>query len=90
MFFAKISSLWRADNYIFIRAEYHNIKFHINEIKTLQIVNKDNLERDTSELPLRNAKILFILKSGRKKTCYVRKLTKRKYIWLLNLLDGQL
>ena len=89
MFFTKISGLWREDNYIFIRAEYHNIKFHISEIKTLQIVDSNNLERNVADLPLRNAKILFLLKSGRKKTCYVRKLTKRKYIWLLNLLDGQ-
>ena len=89
MFFAKINGLWRDENYIFIRAEYHNIKFHINEIKMLKVVDLDNLERNADELPLRNAKILFLLKSGRKKTCYVRKLTKRRYAWLLNLLDDQ-
>ena len=90
MFFSKLRCLWREEDHIFIQAEYHNIKFHINEIKTLQIVDKYNVARNADELPLRNAKILFLLKSGRKKTCYVRKLTKRKYTWLLNLLDREL
>ena len=87
MFFAKISGLWREDNSIFIRAEYGNIKFHINELERLQIVDNGNLERNAEELPLRNARIVFLLKSGRKKTCYISNLTKRKYTWLLNLLD---
>ena len=87
MFFGKISGLWRADNEIFIRAEYGYVKFHIHELERLQIVDKGDLERNTGELPLRNARIVFLLKSGRKKTCYVRNLTKRKYTWLLNLID---
>ena len=68
--------------------EYHNIKFHINEIETLQIVDTNNTPAIIDDLPIRNAKVLFLLKSGRTKTCYVRKLTKRKYKWLLKLLNN--
>jgi len=89
MFFSRISGLWREGNHIFISAEYHNIKFHIHEIGSIQIVDSDNLVRTADDLPIRNARIFFLLKSGRKKTCYVRKLTKRKYKHLTNLLETE-
>ena len=89
MFFSKISGLWREGNYVFISAEYHNIRFHIHEIGSIQIVDKDNLKCTADDLPMRNARIIFLLKSGRKKTCYVRKLTKRKYKYLTNLLETE-
>ncbi|MEE0061599.1 MAG: hypothetical protein UE295_12285 [Acutalibacteraceae bacterium] len=88
MLFSKISGLSKDGSYILISAEYHNIKFHINEIETLQIVDTNNTPAIIDDLPIRNAKVLFLLKSGRTKTCYVRKLTKRKYKWLLKLLNN--
>ncbi|MEE0264072.1 MAG: hypothetical protein UD936_00445 [Acutalibacteraceae bacterium] len=88
MLFSKIPGLSKDGSYILISAEYHNIKFHINEIETLQIVDTNNTPATIDDLPVRNGKVLFILKSGRTKTCYVRKLTKRKYKWLLKLLNN--
>ena len=87
MFFSKISGLWREEDRIFIRGEYHNIKFHINEIATIHIADWNDSEYTINDLPLRKAKLLFLLKSGRKKTCYVRNLTMRKYKWLLKMMD---
>ena len=89
MFFSKIKGLWTEGSYLFLKGEYRNIKFHINEIQSLQIVDETNTLRYDDDLPIRKAKIQFLLKSGRKKTCYVRKLTKRKYTWLLNLIKEE-
>lgn len=89
MFFSRIRGLWREGNYIFIRAEYHNIQFHIHEIGNIQITDSHNVIRTAGELPVRNARILFQLKSGRQKTCHVRKLTKRKYRYLRSLLETE-
>ena len=89
MFFSRISGLWRENDHIFISAEYHNINFHIHEIESIQIVDSDNLVRTADDLPIRSAKITFLLKSGRKKTCYVRKITKRKYKYLTDLLETE-
>lgn len=87
MFFSRIRGLWREGNHIFIRAEYRNIKFHIHEIENIRIVDSDNQVCTVDDLPVRSASIFFLLKSGRKKTCHVQKLTKRKYKYLTNLLD---
>ena len=89
MFFSKIYGLWREDKYIFINAEYGSIKFHINEIGNIQILDRTGLVRTADDLPVRNAKIHFLLKSGRNKTCYVRKLTRRRYKYLQSLLDAE-
>lgn len=86
MFFSKIYGLWKEGNYIFISAEYHNAKFHINEIERVQIEDQNGLEHTRDMLPVRNARILFVLKSGRKRSCYVRKLTVGKYKYLTELL----
>ncbi len=87
MFFTKIHGLWREEKNIFISAEYGNIRFHINEISSIRITDRTGSVHTADDLPVRNAEIQFLLKSGRMKTCYVRKLTKRRYKYLQELLD---
>lgn len=88
MFLSKIRGLWREGNYIFIAGEYHNIKFHINEIGSIQITDLKDQIYDIEKLPIRKAKIVFLLKSGRKKVWYSGRLTKRKYKWFQRLLQS--
>ena len=89
MFFSKISGLRREGNFIFIRGEYHDVKFHVNEIANLRITDWNDSAYTIEQLPLKNAKLIFILKSGRRKTCYVYRLSLRKYKWLLNLINAE-
>lgn len=89
MFFSKIHGLRREDKFIFISAEYGNIKFHVNEIGSIQIVDRKGTFHTADDLPVKNAEIRFLLKSGRKRSCHVRKLTKRKYRYLQSLLDAE-
>ena len=87
MFFSKIRGLWREEKHIFISAEYGNIRFHINEIGNVRITDRTGSVHTADDLPVRNAEIQFLLKSGRMRTCYVRKLTKRRYKYLQELLN---
>ena len=89
MLFSKISGLRREGNFIFIRGEYHDIKFHVNEIASIRIADWNDSVYAIEQLPLKNAKLIFILKSGKRKTCYVHRLSLRKYKWLLNLLNKE-
>ena len=89
MFCSKISGLWREGNFIFIRGEYHNVKFHVNEIASIQIADWNDSVYEIEQLPLKNAKLIFTLKSGRRKICYVYRLSVRKYKWLLKLLNEE-
>ena len=89
MLFSKISGLWRDGNFIFIRGEYYNVRFHVNEIANTLITDWNDSVYTTEQLPLKNAKLIFVLKSGRRKICYVRRLSLRKYKWLLNLLNNE-
>lgn len=89
MFLSQIHGLRREGKFIFIGAEYGDIKFHINEIDSIQIVDRKGISHTAEDLPVRNGEIRFLLKSGRKKTCHVRKLTKRKYKYLQSLLDTE-
>lgn len=88
MFFSKISGLRREEKFIFISAEYGHIKFHINEISSVRIVDRNGVTHTMDDLPVRNAEIRFLLKSGRTRTCYVRKLTKRRCGYLQGLLEA--
>ena len=89
MFFSKISGLWREGNFIFISGEYHNVKFHVNEIANILITDWNDSVYTIEQLPLKNAKLIFVLKSGRRKVCWVRCLSLRKYKRLLNLLNNE-
>ena len=86
MFFSKLPGLRREGVYVFICAEYGDIRFHVNEIAGVQITGRNGLIHTADDLPVRNAETRFLLKSGRKRTCYVRKLTKRRYKYLQGLL----
>ena len=89
MLFSKISGLRREGNFIFIRGEYHDVKFHANEIANIRITDRNDSAYEIEQLPLKNAKLIFILKSGRRKNCDVHRLSLHKYKWLLSLLNEE-
>ena len=89
MLFSKISGLRREGNFIFIRGEYYDIKFHVNEIASIRIADWNDSVYAIEQLPLKNAKLIFILKSGRRKSCDVHRLSLHKYKWLLSLLNEE-
>ena len=87
MFFSKIRGLWREEKHNFISAECGTIRFHINEVSNVRITDRTGSVHTADDLPVRNVEIQFLLKSGRMRTCYVRKLTKRRYKYLQELLN---
>lgn len=89
MFFSTTHGLWREGKHIFIRAENGNIRFHINEISAVRITDRTGSVHTADDLPMRNAEIQFMLKSGRKRTCHIRKLTKRRYKHLQEFLNAR-
>lgn len=84
--FERIRGIWRIENRIFISAENYNINFHVNEIESICIIGLNNTPQTPDNLPVRHAEIIFRLKSGRKRSWYARRLTKRKYNCLLKLI----
>ena len=90
LFSKRIRGIWRDGDFIHIQGEYDSVKFHIHEIKTLGIVDWTSDRRYTpDDLPLRRANLIFTLKSGRIRKCGVRRLTPRRWKWLLELIDDK-
>ena len=82
----KIRGIWRKENQIFISSEYYNISFHVNEIESICIFDLNDTPKTPDDLPMHHATVVFRLKSGRKRSWYAIRLTKRKYNWLLKLI----
>lgn len=87
LFSSKIKGIWREGDFIRIKGEYGAARFHIHEIKSIQISDWDGNVYPLNALPLRCACLLFTLKSGRKKKCSAARLTMRRWRWVLKLID---
>ena len=87
LFTGKMRGIWRDGDYICIRGEYRPVRFHIHEIRSIEIVDRDGAAYPLSALPLRRAYAIFTLKSGRQKRLACGRLTMRRYRWLLRLIE---
>lgn len=87
LFSSKMRGIWREEDFIWIKGEYGAVRFHIHEIKSIQISDWGGNVYPLSALPLRRARLIFMLKSGREKECGIARLTMHRYRWLLKLID---
>ena len=87
LFTGKMRGIWRDGDYICIRGEYRPVRFHIHEICSIEIADRDGAAYPLSALPLRRAYAIFTLKSGRQRRLACGRLTMRRYRWLLGLIE---
>ncbi len=87
LFSSKIRGIWREAEFIHIKSEYGSVRFRIQEIKSIQISDWDGNVYPLGALPLRRVCLIFTLKSGRKRTCGVQRITMCRWQWVLELID---